>query len=353
MVFPVREIIAAQSPVLLFLSKQDQADTLGYNIVNELAPLVYQEIMSGRAPLWDSPEKSVQIQPSSLKSIEESIGDKFIHAKQLFIYELWDLDKKKGELETIGFYFSTRTIRGEEVSFGFVEYPVLENVLRNSVIPSNANGNNELTFYEVLKSKYYFFNVVQVAERKITNIKEALALKEEVKLFVDERTVKPPFDSKEITYKIISDIKDSTEQAIKSNRFIQSLQIYLNANKEIFYNLGGDRIYKFTQSKNISITSVEILEHWRKVGDQVETELIAIKIFAEKEPLNTISRADMHFVDFIVDFKSVSDFLNEKEFYFRIIKINNQEIVEAESEAFLKGLRSWKWNQLTEFVRYE
>ncbi|MBP6334063.1 MAG: hypothetical protein KA444_01225 [Bacteroidia bacterium] len=346
-------LISAPSPVLLFLSRQDQVDTVGYNLVNELPVLVYREIMSGRVPLWDSPEKSIQIKPTSLKRLEESSGDEFIHAKQLFIYELWDLDKKKGDLQTVGFFFSSRTPRGEEVSYGFVEYVLMDSLLRSTLIPLNSNGNCDLTFHEVLKSKYYFYNIVQIGEKKITNIKEAIALKEDVKGFVNQHTIPVVHDCKYIRYSIEPNDSIQEESRLKSNLFIQSLQLYLNENREVFYNLGGDRIRNFIQPYKITITRIEVEEKWRKVQDAILYELLSIKVFAENQPLDIISLTDIHVLDFITDFKAVQDFLMEKEFYFRIVKVNNQEIVEAQSEAYLKGLHTWKWNQLSEFVRYE
>ncbi len=342
---------AMESPVLLFLSRQDQADTLGYNIVNELPVIVYKEIMAGRVALWDSPNKEIQIQPSSLKRLETSSGDEFIHARQLFIYELWDLDKKKGALKTVGFYFSSRTTQGEEVSYGFVEYAPLESLFSATSIPSNSNGNCDLTFYEALKNKYYFYNVVQVGDKKIKSIKEALSLKEEVKLFVNQRTVAQNHDCKDVFYRI--EPGNSSDAEAKSFQFLQSVQKFFNENREVFYNLGGNRIRNFVQPQQVIITGVEVHERWRKAGDNIESELLSIQVYAENQALDVLPADQLHLFDLLVDFKSVSDFLNEKEFYFRITKINNQEILESQSAAFLKGLNSWKWNQLTEFVRYE
>ena len=350
---PALNLFAAQSPVLLFLSRQDQADTLGYNIVNELPALVYKEIIDGRVPLWDSQNKDVQITPSSLKSLEASSGDNFSQAKQLFIYELWDLDKKKGELQTVGFYFSSRTNKGEDISYGFVDYDPLDSLFRSTKIPVNSNGNCDLTFYDVLHGKYYFYNVVQIGEKKITNIKEALALKDEVTQFISQRISPPDHDVKELSYVIQYSDNPPDVAMSRSNQFIQSLQLFLNENQEVFYNLGGDKILDFRQANKIKVTSVEVVEKWRKVEDRIESELISLQIYVASQPMDLLKSGDIHFLDLLVDFKSVTDFLREKEFYFRIAKINSQEIALGKSPVYLKGLRTWKWNQLTEFVRYE
>ena len=92
---PAFNLFAAQSPVLLFLSRQDQADTLGYNIVNELPALVSREVIEGRIPVWDSQSKDLLIVLSFFKIVYTSIVDKFMQAKKWLVYALWSRSKKK------------------------------------------------------------------------------------------------------------------------------------------------------------------------------------------------------------------------------------------------------------------
>src|SRR6187551_1964678 len=82
-------------PVMLFLSAKDQPDTLGYNLVTELPAMLYEALVDGRIPLWDSPEKQIQILPKSLKAIEESNDLSFAASTRLFILEKWTVERKK------------------------------------------------------------------------------------------------------------------------------------------------------------------------------------------------------------------------------------------------------------------
>lgn len=345
--------LAAPTPVLLFLSERDQADSLGYNIVKELPPLVYNEIMSGRLSLWDSPKKEVQIKPSTLRKLEESSGMEFSKAAQLFIYEMWDIARKDGELNTIGFYFSNRTANGEEISYGYVDADPLDHLFRHTPIPTNANGNCYTSFESILTNKYYFYNIVQYGEKQISNLKEAIELKEEVRKFLDIKTNPPVFDCKVLWYTIDGLGKEENPGTKASQSFLAALQSFLNENREVFYNLGGDKIRNFMQPGKILVNRMEVRERWKKQDNQIVYEFEMARIYVDDKPLDSLSATDFKKLDFLVDFKSPADFLNEKEFYFRIFKINSQEIDSAKSDAFLNGLKTWKWNVLTEFAKYE
>ena len=351
--FYFTRLLGVQTPVLIFLSARDQADSLGYNLVNELPPLVYNEIMSGRVSLWDSPKKEVQIKASTLRKLEESSGLEFSKTTQLFIYELWDIDKKDGNLETVGFYFSGRSQSGEEISYGYVDYEPLVELLRHSPIPTNSNGNCFTSFESILVNKYYAYNIVQYGEKQINNLKEALILKEEVKSIVSSKTNAPDFDCKLVSYMVDSTNSLETPGSNHSLAFINSLQVFLNENREVFYNLGGDKIRNFMQPGKILVTKVEVKERWKKQQSQILSELEYVRIYVDGKALDSLSAREFGKLDFIVDFKSPIDFLNEKEFYFRIFKINSEEININKSNAFLKGLRTWKWNVLSEFAKYD
>lgn len=341
------------SPVLLFLSRQDQSDTLGYNLVRELPALVYREITAGRVTLWDSPEKQIRILPASLKKLEENSGEVFSDTRQLFIYELWDLDKKKGELKTIGFYFSNRTVQGEDVSYGFVEYHTLDSLFRVTYIPTNANGNCEMTFFDVLQSRYYSYNIVQIGTKKVTNVNEAIALKQEARSFIADRILPPSYNCKDVLYRITSGDTLHGESGRRSDRIIQGMEKYFNENMELYYNAGGDRLTNFIEADIIRLNELEVEERWIKRDEIIEYELISLRIPVRDELPLTWPKSDLQMPDLLIDFNSVPDLLNEKEFYFRIVKINDQHLSVSQSDAYLKGLRTWKWNQLTEFVRYE
>ncbi|REJ80405.1 MAG: hypothetical protein DWQ44_07315 [Bacteroidetes bacterium] len=341
------------TPVLLFLSRQDQPDSLGYNIVEELANLVHREIMDDRVVLWDSPQKETRIHPETLKKIEASSGDLFINARQLFIYEFWNLKRKNSDLNTLGFYFSNRSRNGNEIAYGYVDYNELADLLANSPVPSNANGSCSISFQEVFANKSYFYNVIQIGEKKVTNVKEAISLKEEVNELIKTKVSGLQHDCKRIEYVIEYPEVSTGESTMKAGLFLNNLQMFLNENREEFYNFGGDRIYSFHQPVYIVVNSATVTEEWRNTEAGIIQEFISMRIYVQNSPMNEIDSNDLSRLNFITDFKALPDFLSEKEFYFRISKINDQNIDQDDSAVYLKALQKWKWNELTEYVKYE
>lgn len=345
--------LAEGIPVMLFLSARDQADTLGYNVVEQLPQLVYSEIMSGRIPLWDSPKKELQIKPSTLRRIEESSGTEFIHSPQLFIYELWELDAKQGSLQTIGFYFSNRSQSREEISYGYVDYEPLAELLRHTSISTNENGNCFTSFETILSNKYYYYNVMQYGERKVTSLNEALSLKNQVADLVSSRTSPASSDCKVVTYSLEDSSSEVGLEKKLTHSFLNGLEDYLNENREVFYNMGGERIRSFLQPGRIHVSSVEVTERWKTDANGILYEPESLRIFVEGKPLDKITPEEVSKLEFLTNFKSPADFINEKEFYFRITRINGVDIPEQKAAAYLNALKSWKWNLLTEFVKYE
>lgn len=346
-------LFAAPSPVLLFLSKQDQPDSLGYNLVAELPGIAYKEIMSGRVPLWDSPEKTLQIKPATLKRLEESAADSFVHSKQLFIYELWDLDAKKGSFSTVGFYFSNRSERGVEISYGFVEYTALDSALSRNFIRMNANGQCRTTFSDVLTERNYSFNIVQIGDKKVKSVNEALSYKKLAASLISSLSKAPEYNCKDILFRIDHRKSEHSRGDEKAAVLLKSVQTFLNENREVFYNLGGDRIKSFLAPQKISVTSIDVMEEWSLSKEVLQSKTLGIIIYTEGEALNFIAEKDLAILDCVVYFRSVRDFLNDKEFSFTLMKINEQIIEPEKSPSYLKALRSWKWNGITEFVKYD
>ncbi|MEO8088268.1 MAG: hypothetical protein ABI763_15715, partial [Bacteroidota bacterium] len=87
--FFTKHLHAEEIRVLLFVNTYDQADSVGFNIVQSLPELVYDQIVSGKVVLWDSPKKEDRIEPKTLMQIEKDAQTSFQLTNQLFIYENW------------------------------------------------------------------------------------------------------------------------------------------------------------------------------------------------------------------------------------------------------------------------
>src|SRR5687767_11258832 len=90
-------------PVLLLLKRTEQVDTSGCNFVEQVTQLVYKEIIENRIRLWDSPQKEIQITGSTLKEIEKNSSVSFLNQETIFMYEIWENNRKEIVTNTLGF----------------------------------------------------------------------------------------------------------------------------------------------------------------------------------------------------------------------------------------------------------
>ena len=135
------QIAEAQFPVLLRATSSEQNDSTGCNFVKEVVRVVYETVISGKAKMWDSPDKEIQIMPASLQQIEKSSETSFLEQDIIFIYEFWTNTNRDLKSTTKGFLFSNKSKTGEEVAYGYVDFAELQEPFMRSRITVNANGN--------------------------------------------------------------------------------------------------------------------------------------------------------------------------------------------------------------------
>lgn len=341
-------------PVMLFLSGKDQPDTLGYNLVAELPALLYESIVDGGIPLWDGPEKQIRIQPSSLRGIEESNGLSFSASPQLFILEKWKLEKNNLKFELSGFYFSDRTAKGEEISYGFVDYQDAELLLTANAISANANGSCFSTFKYVILNHLYFYNIVQFGTKKISNLDESQKLKNQYASMITVNTPPPP-TSKKIIYLV--EKPDAESVSITTGtityQMLRMIEDYMNNNKEVYLNLGGDKLSDFRRVDFIKVRSFEAEEIWTRNDSAIDSQVLTLTIHMENGTLNPLTAEDLWKLDISSGDSKLANLLKQKEFYFRILRINADPVPPGESQKYLKALKKYSWNQVKEYVKYD
>ena len=348
-----RNLHAEEIPVLLFLSTYDQADSLGFNIVQSLPELVYDQVIAGKVTLWDSPKKEDKIEPRTLMQIEKYAESSFKVTNQLFIYENWIRDRKSLSIKTLGFYFSTKKPNGEEVAYGFIDYAELDSIFQFTLVPSNADGNCSMTYDDALKQKLYSYNIVQYAGKRVESVSEAVSIKNEIKTLLPKKKWSEQDDCKIIRY-VIEDSASSKEQKfVETRRFLSAVEKYLSESPEFFLNIGGDKLTADPGAYKIHVDKVEMEEYWIRNGNNVDYSIYSMRIFVNNTALNPLAVDEIQQLDFLVGFRSVNDFLKEKEFYFRIVRINSQDIPPEKSAAYLGGITELRWSHLIEWARYQ
>jgi len=338
-------------PALIHLARSEQEDTNGFNLVEYLPPLFYQAINEGKLTLWDSPKKQIAISPAALQNIERSNQISFAKVENLFLNELWTSSNRKTEFVIVGFSFLSES-PGGKVSIGFIDAVDALGILSSNYIPTNVNGPALLTYLDALYSRRYNFNLLQFGSRDFTvNPSSSFTIKKDA--FYSKKKVSGIYKlpvSKMITYVIE---KNPGTQNDPGTDCINSIEKFINENKEILFELGGARYFDYKkQSSDITITRIEVTEIWEKKGGLITYKPYQIRIFANNKPLELIAFEVVSKWDLLINFKTLEDVLKEKGFQFTIYKCNRELIPNDESAIYLKALREYKWTQVSNYVKY-
>ena len=135
---------------------------------------------------------------------------------------------------------------------------------------------------------------------------------------------------------------------------IQQIESYLNDNKEILFNLGGNQYFDYqNRLLDIRITRMEVTEIWTQVADKnILSNVQSIRLFANNKPLQTIAFADITKWQLLMNFKTLEDVLQEKTFQYHLYKINQDLIPFNESDLYIKALRNYYWTKVSYYVKY-
>ena len=337
-------------PVLIHLARAEQEDTFGFNLVEHLPSLIYKGIIDGKITLWDSPKKQIAISPEALKNIESSNSVSFAKTGNLFFNELWTSSPRKTEFVVLGLSFLSESPKGK-ISFGFVE--ILQALpLLSQTIPTNVNGPAQISSIDAIYSRRYHFNLLQFGSRDFSsNPSSSFTIKKDA--FYSKKKVSglyKPKNTKMVTFVIEKNLSESDD--LGSN-CLHSIEKFLNDNKEILFNIGGDKHFDFqNRLLDITITRIEVTEIWEKQGNQIVYTPYSVKIFANNKPMNILTFEEVAKWQLLINFKTLEDVLLEKAFNFSLYKINRDLIPYTESAVYLKALREYKWTQVSNYVKY-
>jgi hypothetical protein len=344
----------AQIPVILRVSASEQSDTLGCNFVRELTRLSYEAIVNGKARLWNSPAREIQIAGSSLLGIEKASGTSFIDQEIIYIYEFWSKDGGLLKSTTTGFLFSGKNNRGEEVEYGYAEYNDLQETFMRSRLNLNANGNYNSSMATYIQSKCYAFKFLQFAGKVINNVNDSRKIMDD---FVGTQKFNvTSFSSNEVTQKMVVWTLDNSSEkqqtkAVYGNSLLTAIDQFLKNNEEVFYNLGGDRILNHFQQGKWKVNRIEVKEIWKKPGNEVMYDPVSLVIYVNDSALSEMPYRDLMRFDILLLEKNWIDVIREKNFNYVIRRINSQDIPRSDAYLYQKALLEADWSHLTAVVR--
>lgn len=346
----------AQVPVILRVSAAEQQDTTGCNFVKELCRITYDAIINGNVKLWDTKDKEIRIFPASLQEIERSTETLFQEEDVVFIYEYWTVTSKDVRSTTTGLFFSGKGKGGQEVAYGYIDYEDLQPFMMRERIRSNVNGNYSANLATYFYNKSFNYNILQFAGNVVDNVTKSAEIKE--KFIADRKFNTSEFSSVDIRQKMVRWSVDTSsvlnpEKAQSGKQLMRAVQDFLKQNEEVFLNLGGDAIVAKLKKKDAwKVSRLEVEEIWKKTPDGISYDPVGVHVFVNDSALAEIPYREMVKFDISIDLKNWVDYIREKPFQYTIQRINSEEIPRRDAFKYLKGLQTYDWNKLTDFIRY-
>jgi hypothetical protein len=291
----------------------------------------------------------------SLLQIEKTSETSFLDQEVIFVYEFWSNTNHDLRSTTQGFLFSGKAANGEEVAYGYVDFSELQESFMRSRINVNANGNFNANLASYLNSKNYNYKILQFAGKVLTNATESQTIKDQ---FIGNAKFNTyEFSSAEIPQKLVTWVLDvngdpSAPKSIAGLAFMKSIDDYLHANVDVFLAFGGQNIQRNAQKGKWKVTKVQVTELWKKINGMVSFDPVSVTLFVNDTALSEIPYRDMVKYDIQAGDRSWVENIRLKPFMYAITQINTQTILRRESFAYQKGLLTYDWNKITDFVKY-
>lgn len=338
-------------PVLIQVNRENQPDTMGFNLAAQLPEVIYSLVLQNKITLWDSPKKNIQISADALISIEENTRSEFVKSKSIFLNELWGSNPRRSDFYIVGISFMNRTQSGN-ISYGYIDLEEAAPFFAKEMVKANLNGFIQVNLMEALYSRRYVFNLLQFDR---INFRENTALAEQFKkeIFSTNKRIKSLVKldfKKEIVYNILKnpEIKEGLGMKI-----FQGFEHLLSENLEIFFELGADPFFDFkTYRSELAITRIEVTEHWHQYKDFIYTYPLSLTLYVNNKKLKPLSIQELNAMKTTIQLKSVYDVLQEKNFNYNLVRINRTYLAEEEAPFFLKALKDYSWTQLSTYVKY-
>lgn len=333
------------TPAIVQVPKNGQHDSVGFNIVKELPAILYKRILEQEINLYTTPLKDKKRSPEEFMKLEEETGTLFMMMDDLFLDEDWKLQNKKFEFHIRGIFCLNRSKDGQQVNYGYLDLSEIEVILKSLIIPTNSNGSKNLTFWDALHSKRYYFNLVKFGDEDFNkNPERSFELRHEA--FTTSRSTNALVLPEVKEVEIALDSVDFNEDKMNSKLY-EALSSYFLQNPQEYYNQGGDRYDDFLNRKvPLEITRIVVSETWRRTDKGIQYQLNQITIYINGHALQPLNVSEIRKMGLLVNFTPLEEFLEEKNFFFTILRINEQKVYPHQAGSALNALLTGSWNQI-------
>jgi len=332
------------TPVLVHLNIKNQSKNIGFNLPQEIPPLLYSHILSGKVTLWKDHTKNKKISASEFEIMESRSLVGFKSTPNLFFHEHWSINKKLFSSFTSGISFVGVDKKGEKLNFGYVEMDEVYHLLSITVIPNNANGNYGITFWQAIQSRKFTYNLVQFGKNDFkSNPKRSVDYVYQAEYY--PRVKRLNFNIPEQKLVIFDVVNPSITSNQDNKYFYTEIEKLLPSNKHLIFNKINKTSIEETLNYKFDINSISLTEKWTKIDGNPYQEIQRIILDINNNKIE-LTREDLQSMEAENNQISLEEFIGHKSFDFLITKINHQEIKPINSEYFYNALLNNKWNQL-------
>ena len=243
-----------------------------------------------------------------------------------------------------GFTFTGKDKSGKTVNYGFVDARDVISLLQSELIPSNASGSSELTYWDAIHTKAYNFTLVQFGQENLKTSMTKLIRYQDyaMKSTRVNREFYQAEAKKDIVYRIMS-------PAINSNKenasFYSALEKYINDNKQTILNAGDADHFASIMFLPWKVDNITVTESWSKYKNIPFQQLTSVEFFIDKHAI-TLSNKQLEELNVKINLQGLEEYLSEKRFSFILEKINDQEISPRQSEQYYQNLLTKDWNKV-------
>jgi hypothetical protein len=323
-------------PALLHLSKVDQPDSIGFNLVTSFHKLLHKRIQNGDIALWKTSKKKILVNKTQFRSLEKLAKTNFINNNDFFIHEYWQLVGKEFNFSVQGFSFIGKSKIGKPISYGFIDAADVIGLLKNIKIPTTHHGPSDMSYWNAIHSKSFDFNLVQFGKKDFKSNPELSVLLKNQACYSKKvrRNFYIPDPSKRVGYKIIP---PSINMNIENRNIYLEIENSLNDNKQVIHNINNEPIKPQDMFKSWTINTIRVTEKWTTFKNipLQELENIQLEINGENYSLNNQQIEEM---GLIINLQGISEYLSEKNFDFIIEKVNDENILPQNSEDMYQKL---------------
>lgn len=332
------------TPVLLHAASAKQADSIGFNIVRGISELLYPRILTGDLPLWENSEKRLVVGPTQMLKMEKKAISPFVSGSDLFIHEYWQLFKRNFDFTVQGFSFTAKGKDGLTINYGYIDVKDVIGLLKSENIETNLNGPSNLTYWNALRSNTFNFNLVQFGDNNFkSNPRVSTAL--QYQALYDSRVFREFYElenTKRITYRVLPPAINSNKE---NKAFYQSIEKYVNENKQTILNAGGDAYFSHIVFQPWKVENITVKESWGQYKNIPIQNLDEIELFIDKHAIS-LTVDQLREMSAQVNLQGLEEYLSEKRFDFLLEEINDQEIQPQKSEELYNALLSKPWNKI-------